>query len=783
MVASVSVYLQRTTLASLIGLFSMCLLHADDAQPRSAAFLKNRPKTFRGENRIVWQDVEHQPDDDVFYQTRKLSFRGKNRTNEFACRVNGDLEPLNRFVRLKASGRVINPKVTTDSSIDASSPASVARGLIKPNMSDREKALAIWYFLADQFYWRSNPRDFVPRQTTNRCDPVVLLNCYGYSECSFLGPLEAAYWRAAGLKARKVRNGPKGKIFHSLGEVYYDGDWHLFDLTEMAFYLERDDKTIASGQDICDDPGLALRMVGRDGLNPSHQRGDYVASKFGQMFGGGTTALPGDRYLGYTFPPAQTMGGTLAAGQTFQRNWSNEGFFWNAWEGQKEYSIEEEKHARLERFPEFFGNGATTLALGARQRSFTVSVNSPYPILDLALAGTFYRQSNNDEVKIDYSVDSGQNFLPLTEITKTGQQIRVETEQPILRGMYKLLVRFTFRAKDGSLCGIENGTIRWRTQLNPRSLPSLTLGPNKIQFTSQSQQGAVDVDYGITERHRLPLSVTWKNLRGSGLDAVFLAETSNQTVIPLSVTNKSDQSVSLRPSVTHSPKGWSLSFAQQSISLAAGQTQKLLLTCHPPENCQEHCVGAEIDLRPDGTRFPLQTARKRLLICAMHGSMTIQAERAESSNFVAINDPNAVGGVCLAPNDKQTDPGKTSYSFNVHHEGDYYLAARVFETAKYSREATHRFVIDGETTRSLVMKEQFRLKLDHYSRRWHWRMLRTPIHMKPGKHSIEVFGLNPNCRLDGFVLATNKELILKTLFNPLFCPAGFDDALIEAGEK
>jgi len=62
-------------------------------------------------------------------------------------------------------------------------------------------------------------------------------------------------------------------------------------------------------------------------------------------------------------------------------------------------------------------------------------------------------------------------------------------------------------------------------------------------------------------------------------------------------------------------------------------------------------------------------------------------------------------------------------------------------------------------------------------------MQRSPIHLKPGKRRIEVTGFNPNCRLDGFVFATNNELILKTLFNSLFCPTGFDEALIYDGDN
>ena len=770
--------IQEIILTSILVSLLPNLLFAND-ETQNDDFRRNRPKTFRGENRIIWQDVEHQSDEDVFYRTRRLTFRATDSSTEFACTVNGNLKPINRFVRLDVTGRVVNPKITTDSSIDTSSPASVARSLIKPNMSDREKALTIWYFLADQFYWRSNPRDFVPKQTTNRCDPVVLLNCYGYSECSFLGPLEAAYWRAAGLKARKVRNGPKGKIFHSLGEVFYDGDWHLFDLTEQAFYLERDNKTIASGQEVCDDPELARRMVGRSGLNPSHQYGDYVASKFGQMFGGGTTGLPGDRYLGYTIPAAQTMNVTLNAGQSFQRNWSNEGFFWNAWEGQKQYSIHEEREARLERFPEFFANGSTTFSLGPRRQSFVIPVNSPYPILDIAVDGRFYR-SINDKVTVTYSTDGGQHFLPLLNVNKSGQQIHVTAEQLVLRGMYRMLVKFSFESKSDNSCGMENGQIRVRTQLNPRSLPSLTHGENRIRLTSEVLEGRVDVSYGITERNRLPLSLAWRNLRGSGLDAVFLADTKHTTKIPIEVTNKGNHPVKFSPLVTHCPKDWTIKFSEHSFSLGAGQKRKLWLFCDPRKNSREQCTGVEFDLRPSSSEFTHRAARKRLLLCAMHGSVSLQAEDSVSSNYLSITDRTAVGGVCVAPKDDSGSPAKSTYAFTVQQEGDYYLAARVYETEKYSRQATHRFVIDGNQTRQLVMKEQFRLKLDHYSCRWHWRMQRTPIHLKPGRHQVEVFGLNPNCRLDGFVLVTNKALTLKTLFNPLFCPAGFDEALMQS---
>ena len=789
-------------------LFATVLLPAAGKGEPSKEFLENRPKTFRNDNRTVWLDAEQRPDDDIYTLTRRATFETKEGRNEFALQVAGDLDPFSRFVRLDASAKVVNPKVLTDSCIDTSSPASVAAALCKPGMSDREKAIAIWYFLADKLFWAGNPVEHIEGQLHYSCDPTIVLNSYGYSECSNLGPLEVAYWRAAGLKARKVRNGHDGKIFHSMAEVFYDGDWHLMDLTQLAYYLERDDKTIASGADLCKDPELVLRMVNETGFDPTWCTGDYVASKFGQMFGGGTTALPGSNYKEWTFPPEHKMDIVLLPGERFQRNWSNEGFYWNAWENhaQKKYTIEEELEHRRKRCRQYFANGSLTYRLDpkvatfrsflhggsklvvdpegtppcrtsqpSQEGTFILPIDSSYVITDLSVKALVRRPAAEDRISVTYSVDGGKSYLPLLQVKETGEEVAVVAEVPILRGMYHVLVKFSFLSGGAEPCGLRSAEVRARLQNNPRSLPGLKAGENKIAYESASQEGSAALSYVYVERHKLPLALQWPDLRRVGPDAVFLADLASGASIPIKFQNTGGEKITLKPIVTHAPEGWRIDFSREAAELEPGQETGLTLRCKPPANAGEGIVGAEIDLQPNGT-----PARKRLLLCVMKGAIFFEAEGTTRNALSTRRDKTASGGLCVGqPTGKK---GFASYVVNVPRDGDYTLVTRIGEVTKYARETSFRFALGGKEPRDVGVDENniWRSKLDNYTKHWAWRMHKEPFRLKAGPHRLVVTALSPTTYLDCFALVSDKQLAMTALLNPLYCPTGFDEALAPA---
>lgn len=64
--------------------------------------------------------------------------------------------------------------------------------------------------------------------------------------------------------------------FHTVPEVYYDGDWHMLDPDQKVFYLEEDNKTIASLREIVERPYLVIRTDNKRGYHNS----TFLAKKY-----------------------------------------------------------------------------------------------------------------------------------------------------------------------------------------------------------------------------------------------------------------------------------------------------------------------------------------------------------------------------------------------------------------------------------------------------------------------------------------------------------------------
>jgi len=117
-------------------------------------------------------------------------------------------------VRLENIGDtpVVNPWIQRQGKPDTRSLQSLVESLIRPEMSDKEKARRLWEFEIDNRFHATTQDDEVG-------DVVKRVNVYGYSLCYDASKDISDLWRAAGLR---VRQGfPNG---HSLAEVYYEGD-------------------------------------------------------------------------------------------------------------------------------------------------------------------------------------------------------------------------------------------------------------------------------------------------------------------------------------------------------------------------------------------------------------------------------------------------------------------------------------------------------------------------------------------------------------------------------
>jgi hypothetical protein len=111
-----------------------------------------------------------------------------------------------------------------------------------------------------------------------RDDPVLTLNAFGFGCCEQLATVLAWIWEAEGYQARVA--GLTG--FHDIPEVFYGNAWHMLDPDHRVYYTNPDG-TIASVQDILNDPSVVLTGDNAEGVDPVGWPGttmeqDYIAS-------------------------------------------------------------------------------------------------------------------------------------------------------------------------------------------------------------------------------------------------------------------------------------------------------------------------------------------------------------------------------------------------------------------------------------------------------------------------------------------------------------------------
>lgn len=171
---------------------------------------------------------------------------------------------------------IVSPKVTTDKSVDCSSKESIIAGIIKPDMSDQEKALAL-------FHWFQRAVFYHRYMGSDRRNVLKLINSYGYTLCgSQAGVFTHLCW-AARLRARVVSAQPDRtpgypKWNHTFAEVFYDGSWHVMDTAAgLAVYKRGDPRVLASLADIKADPTICSKAYEDGRAEPGYLAGPWIA--------------------------------------------------------------------------------------------------------------------------------------------------------------------------------------------------------------------------------------------------------------------------------------------------------------------------------------------------------------------------------------------------------------------------------------------------------------------------------------------------------------------------
>ena len=115
--------------------------------------------------------------------------------------------------------------LTPDRTVDATSSASIAKGLFSPGMTEQQKAYTLWRF----FLRRNRHKEKAAQQDPGNA--AELMTKTGYALCGTWADHFAALAADVGLTSTRV-----GLNGHWVTAEKYWGGWHAYDADMLAVY-------------------------------------------------------------------------------------------------------------------------------------------------------------------------------------------------------------------------------------------------------------------------------------------------------------------------------------------------------------------------------------------------------------------------------------------------------------------------------------------------------------------------------------------------------------------
>jgi hypothetical protein len=415
---------------------------------------------------------------------------------------------------------VCNLRLVTDASPDYNDLSGLIHSVTSKWEAPQDKCWAM-------FYWNHIAR----RQThpmylhgTALTDPIRQFNDYGYTMCSTITGINQSLWEAMGLKHKYY-----DVSLHTVGEVEYDGRYHMYDNAFSAMYTMCDGTTIAGVEDLGKDGQCAAsggksepsHIVKYHCLNATSPNGFLEGCDSNRGLAEDRHFLP--KYLKYRDYYYDWDNGhryilNLKQGEVYTRSYRKLGDaakFFVPNEGKDPDSKSPRYRIRgngLWRFtPALTPDGFLAVA----HSSTNISVIAPAGLQPTAAAtpaeaifkvqsanvttgqtitASFRRASAEDQATIAVSTDNGLHWIEVwrADVAATGElATSVELVEQV-NGAYDTLIKVTLLAKatpsDVALASLE---IETTTMLNSKTQPKLSLGKNTVYLGAGEQTESI----------------------------------------------------------------------------------------------------------------------------------------------------------------------------------------------------------------------------------------------------------------------------------------------------
>ncbi len=421
-------------------------------------------------------------------------------------------------------GQVFSPRVFREGQPDATDLAGLAAGIFRQAgaVTPRQKAEAIWcFFLTDGRFvppgmWYHIAGWAYEEPQGEVLDPLKLLHSYGFGLCYQLAPLLEAVFRAGGFEDARTWF----LTGHTVAEVFYEGAYHHFDADMMGYTTtgRGDPRTapVASVAELAADGSLFLsRLLSPREADASRVAfpwypADVAAAAIPDLAALFTTRADNWLFAEARSPQGHSMDFVLRPGERLIRYFQPESsdcfylpFRYDGRQWQEfprevaAYGIRTEDGPRSQKDARLWATGKIEyrpVLSDRRGLNFAVfEMRSPYVLIDARLSFQASLPQKGQALEASLSVDGGRSWERMGERQgpfRGEWQVRpaVLSAGPhggrsAVSGRYQYLVRIAMSgSRPGAEIGLRDLRIESRLQLNPRTLPALGPGPNRLQF-------------------------------------------------------------------------------------------------------------------------------------------------------------------------------------------------------------------------------------------------------------------------------------------------------------
>lgn len=371
------------------------------------------------------------------------------------------------------SDMVTNPRLIVNDQRNWYSTPDILNEIITPNMTDREKALAIWRFLVDNRY-----HGYPAHNDIEVHDPVRFLNVYGYGFCDDAATNFMVLSEQAGVKARVW-----GLSGHVVPEAYFEDAWHMLDPDGQIYYLDDDGYTISSIATLEQRPDIIRKYPSPFYTSAQKLIDIYCTTEDNQI----------SEHYREKSEAVHTLSFTLRPGESLTRHHENWGRYFSS-----RYLSEPKRYGNgtfvFEPIFEnsIFKKGATSVRNLKAERADNTWIltsttqtgtliypfNSPYPYLDghITLKG-------KGHIALAFS-ETGDNWTDIwtsdTDTTHTTVPIGGYFRNGHGRPTYAYSLKLTINGQ------IDRLRFQNDVQVAPQSLPTLEPGKNTVRYIDET---------------------------------------------------------------------------------------------------------------------------------------------------------------------------------------------------------------------------------------------------------------------------------------------------------